>query len=58
MEAGVSIAGIINLARLVGAWMVLTTLVFAFSLQLLTQQREFRTATWRAAGFCGRAADN
>ena len=47
-----------NLARLVGAWMVLTILVLAFGLQLLTQQREFRTATWLAAGFCGRAAGN
>lgn len=50
------IAAVVSLVRLVAAWMVLTTLILTFGLQLATQFREFQMASWLAAGRCIQAA--
>jgi hypothetical protein len=52
VEAGLNIAGVASLARLAGAWLVLTALVLTLNLQLLTQLREFGAANWLAAELC------
>jgi len=47
-----SIAGFLGLARFVGAWMILTTLVLTFSQRLLMDFSELQTESWLAATLC------
>jgi hypothetical protein len=52
MEQGMKVASVVSLARIVGAWTILSAVALSFGVQLLAGFGESRTENWSSAELC------